>query len=718
MPQLGETVFYESNTNGIKGYSSMPYAGNDPYGFIPVTREQYITGLQDVISRYPNETTQNNIFNTADNQRKLQEALAMSNTFAPGYLDPQLGKFSGPTPSAEYLKPEYRAQYDQGMLNLQNQIYPVGSPADIAAKGGDPYTANYAGTPYANVQPINPTSIINNAQRAAMDAIKGSPTTDPNALREKASQAISTTVGTQQTALQQLQARMDSLIGQVQQYMANTSAETDLGNRIRGLDTSYEKGVNAIRGEPVALSLQQGQSAALERQYTEQRNALVRQLQSETASRQQKLEAAKFLYDATRNTLSDTIQLMKATAPENIATFTNKDTGDQYIVMRNPITGEVYNQKVGNTGTPEKWKENRELAIQIGAIGQPFYMVGQEIRNSATGEAYSTWEGYLAAGGDPNLGNVFKYQGEQKKASDYDLIQDAGTGAWYRVDKVTNTVTPVGVGSAPSGGPAGSPVAAPSAPAGKSYTSLYGAITGPDGSSAWKYGVDIDLKKGDAVYSPVNGTVIAAAENGGFGNQVKIRDANGNEIWLSHLDSGRVKVGDKVTAGQIVGIGGNTGKTFPGKGGDGSHLDLTVKTSKGYMSAREAAAYVNQQFAGYKGPSSGTGFSTTPKGNEPTEGEKKLASANQVIDQARQVIQNPAQTRTIKLPFLGNFTVPASKTVDVTAVRRMREDYFRQVGNTSGFDNIIGAYLTAEQRAAVGIYKDNSQDDDFKPLFG
>ncbi len=40
--------------------------------------------------------------------------------------------------------------------------------------------------------------------------------------------------------------------------------------------------------------------------------------------------------------------------------------------------------------------------------------------------------------------------------------------------------------------------------------------------------------------------------------------------------------------GQLLGTGGNTGTTVPGKGGDGSHLDLTVKRPDGtYMSPRE-----------------------------------------------------------------------------------------------------------------------------------
>jgi murein DD-endopeptidase MepM/ murein hydrolase activator NlpD len=129
------------------------------------------------------------------------------------------------------------------------------------------------------------------------------------------------------------------------------------------------------------------------------------------------------------------------------------------------------------------------------------------------------------------------------------------------------------------------------------YLKTLGPITGLDGSPAWKYGLDVDLKKGDPVKTPVSGVVIAAQPNGGFGNQIKIKADDGREIWLSHLDSGNVKVGQKVTAGQVVGIGGNTGTTIPLGNGDGSHLDITMpKPGGGYYSAREVKSYLDTKF--------------------------------------------------------------------------------------------------------------------------
>ncbi len=114
-----------------------------------------------------------------------------------------------------------------------------------------------------------------------------------------------------------------------------------------------------------------------------------------------------------------------------------------------------------------------------------------------------------------------------------------------------------------------------------------GRITG-FGSKYWKPGLDIDLKKGDPVPSPVSGKVIFAGNNKGFGNQVQVLTSSGNKVWLSHLDAIGVKVGDTISKGQYVGKGGNTGNVYSDGGGDGSHLDLTVQKPDGtYFTAKE-----------------------------------------------------------------------------------------------------------------------------------
>lgn len=135
----------------------------------------------------------------------------------------------------------------------------------------------------------------------------------------------------------------------------------------------------------------------------------------------------------------------------------------------------------------------------------------------------------------------------------------------------------------------------PQASAGKKpYLKTLGAITGLDGSPLWKYGLDIDLKKGDPVRSPITGKVIAAANNGGFGKQVKIQDAQGRVWALSHLDGFNVKPGQTINAGMLVGKGGNTGNVIKMGGGDGSHLDMTVYVNGKPIAARQVKSLLDK----------------------------------------------------------------------------------------------------------------------------
>lgn len=130
------------------------------------------------------------------------------------------------------------------------------------------------------------------------------------------------------------------------------------------------------------------------------------------------------------------------------------------------------------------------------------------------------------------------------------------------------------------------------------------------GSSKWKWGLDFVLNggKGASVPAPFSGTVVAAANNKGFGNQVKIKLADGSEMWISHLDGINVKPGQKITAGMIIGKQGNTGALLSGSGqeltaaqraaGRGTHLDITVKKPDGkYMTSQQVASLLGTRIS-------------------------------------------------------------------------------------------------------------------------
>lgn len=85
-------------------------------------------------------------------------------------------------------------------------------------------------------------------------------------------------------------------------------------------------------------------------------------------------------------------------------------------------------------------------------------------------------------------------------------------------------------------------------------------------------GVDIGLKKGDSVKAAFDGVVRYALRNKrGFGNLVVIRHFSGLETYYAHLSKIHVKTGDPVKAGEVIGLGGSTGRSR------GPHLHFEVR---------------------------------------------------------------------------------------------------------------------------------------------
>ena len=59
--------------------------------------------------------------------------------------------------------------------------------------------------------------------------------------------------------------------------------------------------------------------------------------------------------------------------------------------------------------------------------------------------------------------------------------------------------------------------------------------------------------------APATGAVSAAGWDGAYGNQVRIRLDNGDEIWLNHMSAITVTAGQSIVKGQEVGRVGATG---------------------------------------------------------------------------------------------------------------------------------------------------------------
>jgi hypothetical protein len=98
-------------------------------------------------------------------------------------------------------------------------------------------------------------------------------------------------------------------------------------------------------------------------------------------------------------------------------------------------------------------------------------------------------------------------------------------------------------------------------------------VTSEFGSRWGKHhqGVDLDLETGDSVVSAFDGVVRMSRYYYGYGNMVVIRHHNGLETLYGHLSKNLVEVGQAVKAGEVLGLGGNTGHSF------GSHLHFEMR---------------------------------------------------------------------------------------------------------------------------------------------
>lgn len=111
-----------------------------------------------------------------------------------------------------------------------------------------------------------------------------------------------------------------------------------------------------------------------------------------------------------------------------------------------------------------------------------------------------------------------------------------------------------------------------------------GLITSRYGYRSGRYhnGIDIDLETGDFVRACWDGKVRYAQFNhGGFGNLVILRHYNGLETFYAHLSKIIVQPNDEVRAGDIIGLGGNTGRSR------GSHLHFEVRFFDAPMNPEE-----------------------------------------------------------------------------------------------------------------------------------
>jgi hypothetical protein len=107
------------------------------------------------------------------------------------------------------------------------------------------------------------------------------------------------------------------------------------------------------------------------------------------------------------------------------------------------------------------------------------------------------------------------------------------------------------------------------------YTHPYkNYVTSGFGPRRWMYhfGIDIKLQKGDSVLAAMDGVVrVTKFDRRGYGNVVVIRHPSGLETIYGHLSKVLVLPNQKVKSGELIGLGGNSGRST------GSHLHFETR---------------------------------------------------------------------------------------------------------------------------------------------
>ena len=82
-----------------------------------------------------------------------------------------------------------------------------------------------------------------------------------------------------------------------------------------------------------------------------------------------------------------------------------------------------------------------------------------------------------------------------------------------------------------------------------------------DNVKRFHHGQDITVKSGTPIYAPADGEIKRAYYVGGFGNHIKIDHGLGYTTLFAHLSKLKVKHGQKVKRGEVIGYTGNTGRS-------------------------------------------------------------------------------------------------------------------------------------------------------------
>jgi murein DD-endopeptidase MepM/ murein hydrolase activator NlpD len=97
-------------------------------------------------------------------------------------------------------------------------------------------------------------------------------------------------------------------------------------------------------------------------------------------------------------------------------------------------------------------------------------------------------------------------------------------------------------------------------------------------------GLDFAAPDGTPIRAIANGTITETASAGAYGNRTIQTLEDGTQVWYCHQSSFSAEVGDRVTAGEVIGAVGSTGNST------GPHLHFEIRPDTGAAGATDAAA--------------------------------------------------------------------------------------------------------------------------------
>ncbi|MFF7990225.1 M23 family metallopeptidase [Kitasatospora xanthocidica] len=142
--------------------------------------------------------------------------------------------------------------------------------------------------------------------------------------------------------------------------------------------------------------------------------------------------------------------------------------------------------------------------------------------------------------------------------------------------------------AAPAPAPEPEPAPAPewSAPVPDAPTSNPYGVANRGYAAGYHTGVDFAVSPGTPLLAVGNATVVSAGWDGAYGKEVVLRLADGRFAQYAHMSSLAVSAGQRVAAGQRIGLSGSTGNST------GPHLHFEIRTSNSYGAVINPIAYL------------------------------------------------------------------------------------------------------------------------------